>query len=80
MLILPPRFFDPRLFEFSISFMPWSSVSMLARQCLLTSPSPNFQEIHKGLVDSWVVYDNSGEKPALLSEGGMKENGQKGGA
>jgi len=29
----------------------------------------NFQQLYKGLVDSWVVYDNSGEKPVLLYEG-----------
>lgn len=29
----------------------------------------NFQQLYRGLVDSWVVYDNSGEKPALLHEG-----------
>jgi predicted ABC-type ATPase len=29
----------------------------------------NFQHLYKGLVDSWVVYDNSGEKPVLLYEG-----------
>ena len=32
----------------------------------------NFQQLYKGLVDSWVVYDNSGEKPVLLYEGGTE--------
>ena len=32
----------------------------------------NFQQFYKGLVDSWVVYDNSGEKPELLYEGGRE--------
>ena len=29
----------------------------------------NFEHIYKGLVDKWVVYDNSGDKPVLLKEG-----------
>lgn len=32
----------------------------------------NFQQLYKGLVDSWIVYDNSGEKPVLLYEGGRE--------
>jgi predicted ABC-type ATPase len=32
----------------------------------------NFQQLYKGLVDSWVVYDNSGEKPVLLNDGGKE--------
>jgi len=32
----------------------------------------NFQQIYKGLADSWIVYDNSGEKPMLLYEGGRE--------
>lgn len=32
----------------------------------------NFQHLYKGLVDSWVVYDNSGEKPVLLDAGGTQ--------
>jgi len=30
----------------------------------------NFQEIYKDLVDAWVLFDNSGDKPVLLDEGG----------
>ena len=30
----------------------------------------NFQEIYKDLVDTWVLFDNSGDKPVLLDEGG----------
>jgi predicted ABC-type ATPase len=30
----------------------------------------NFQDVYKGLVDSWVLYDNAGEKPVLLDAGG----------
>jgi predicted ABC-type ATPase len=29
----------------------------------------NFQNIYKGLVDDWVLYDNSGDKPELLDAG-----------
>ncbi len=29
----------------------------------------NFEHLYKGLVDKWVVYDNSGDKPVLLKEG-----------
>jgi predicted ABC-type ATPase len=32
----------------------------------------NFQEVYKNLVDAWVLYDNSGEKPALLDAGGKQ--------
>lgn len=32
----------------------------------------NFQQLYKKLVDSWIVYDNSGEKPILLYEGGRE--------
>ncbi len=28
----------------------------------------NFQEIYKSLADSWIVFDNSGEKPVILNE------------
>ena len=31
----------------------------------------NFEDIYKGLVDEWVVYDNSGDEPVLLEEGGI---------
>ena len=31
----------------------------------------NFQHIYKGLVDKWAVYDNSGDEPVLLEEGGI---------
>jgi len=30
----------------------------------------NLQEIYKDLVDAWVLFDNSGDKPVLLDEGG----------
>lgn len=29
----------------------------------------NFQHLYKQLVDAWVLYDNSGEKPRLIDEG-----------
>lgn len=29
----------------------------------------NFQHVYKQLVDAWVLFDNSGEKPRLLDEG-----------
>ncbi|MBS3919854.1 MAG: zeta toxin family protein [Deltaproteobacteria bacterium] len=32
----------------------------------------NFQKVYKGLVDAWVLYDNSGEKPFLLDVGGKQ--------
>jgi len=32
----------------------------------------NFDNLYKGLVDAWVLYDNSGAKPLLLDEGVMK--------
>lgn len=28
----------------------------------------NFQQIYKSLVDAWVLYDNSGEKPVLIEQ------------
>lgn len=33
----------------------------------------NFQTLYRALADSWVLYDNSGTVPVLLSEGGLKE-------
>ena len=30
----------------------------------------NFEQVYRRLVDEWVVYDNSGEEPKLLAEGG----------
>ncbi len=30
----------------------------------------NFQQIYRKLVDTWVVYDNSGETPVLVDSGG----------
>jgi len=30
----------------------------------------NFRQIYKNLVDTWVVYDNSGETPVLVDLGG----------
>ncbi|MBI3392265.1 MAG: zeta toxin family protein [Nitrospirae bacterium] len=32
----------------------------------------NFEGIYRGLVDAWAVYDNAGEKPVLLDEGGLR--------
>ncbi|MBF0330256.1 MAG: Zeta toxin family protein [Nitrospirae bacterium] len=29
----------------------------------------NFQSLYKGLVDKWILYDNSGVKPRLIDEG-----------
>jgi predicted ABC-type ATPase len=29
----------------------------------------NFQEVYKNLVDAWVLFDNSGDKPVLLDKG-----------
>jgi predicted ABC-type ATPase len=37
----------------------------------------NFQEIYKGLVDTWVLYDNSGETPRLVDAGGRAWEGPK---
>jgi len=30
----------------------------------------NFEKIYKNLVDEWALYDNSGEQPILIDEGG----------
>jgi predicted ABC-type ATPase len=30
----------------------------------------NFNEVYKGLVDSWRLFDNSGREPVLIGEGG----------
>jgi predicted ABC-type ATPase len=32
----------------------------------------NFQQIYRKLVDTWVLYDNSGETPFLMDAGGKK--------
>ena len=32
----------------------------------------NFEKIYKRLVDVWMLYDNSGEKPLLIDAGGKK--------
>ena len=29
----------------------------------------NFEQVYRGLVDEWALYDNSGEEPKLLAEG-----------
>jgi predicted ABC-type ATPase len=29
----------------------------------------NFKEVYRGLVDSWQLYDNSGDEPILIREG-----------
>jgi predicted ABC-type ATPase len=29
----------------------------------------NFKEIYKGLIDAWVLYDNSGGRPVLVDAG-----------
>lgn len=39
----------------------------------------NFQHVYRGLVDSWVLYDNSGERPVLLDAGGSNEKDEEGG-
>jgi len=33
----------------------------------------NFQHLYKQLVDAWILFDNSGETPRLLDEGGKDE-------
>ena len=30
----------------------------------------NWERLYKGLVDEWAVYDNSGDTPVLVAEGG----------
>jgi hypothetical protein len=30
----------------------------------------SFNEIYKGLVDAWILYDNSGEAHDMLEQGG----------
>ena len=42
-------------------------------RCFLTGWS-NFNKIYKRLVDAWVLYDNSGERPIFLGTGGRDEN------
>ena len=37
----------------------------------------NFNLIYKRLVDTWVLYDNSGERPIFLDTGGRDENAKK---
>jgi predicted ABC-type ATPase len=32
----------------------------------------NFNEVYQNLVDTWVLYDNSGEKPVLINAGGKQ--------
>ncbi|MCJ7596565.1 MAG: zeta toxin family protein [Desulfobacterales bacterium] len=32
----------------------------------------NFQQVYKRLADTWVLYDNSGERPLLLDAGGSQ--------
>ena len=32
----------------------------------------NFENVYRGLVDDWKVYDNSGSTPVLLDEGGRR--------
>lgn len=32
----------------------------------------NFQKIYKNLVDAWIIFDNSGEKPLFVEAGGNK--------
>ena len=31
----------------------------------------NLESLYKPIVDSWIVYDNSGEVPAVIDEGGI---------
>jgi predicted ABC-type ATPase len=35
-----------------------------------TAGRANFQNLYKSLVDSWALYDNSGQSPALIDSGG----------
>ena len=37
----------------------------------------NFNQIYKLLVDTWVLYDNSGERPIFLDTGGRDETRKK---
>jgi len=32
----------------------------------------NFNTVYKAIVDSWVLYDNSGDQPVLLDTGGHR--------
>jgi len=32
----------------------------------------NFEQVYKRLVDTWILYDNSGERPFLLDAGGIQ--------
>lgn len=32
----------------------------------------NFKSVYKAIVDSWVLYDNSGDQPVLLDTGGRR--------
>lgn len=34
----------------------------------------NFEQIYRGLVDRWALYDNAGEAPVLLGEGRREED------
>lgn len=34
----------------------------------------NFHQLYAPLVDRWALYDNAGEAPVLLAEGGLKED------
>ncbi len=33
----------------------------------------NFDMVYKGIVDAWILYDNSGSTPVLLDWGGIDE-------
>jgi predicted ABC-type ATPase len=37
----------------------------------------NFNKIYKRLVDTWVLFDNSGERPVFLDTGGRDENAKE---
>jgi predicted ABC-type ATPase len=37
----------------------------------------NFNQVYKRLVDTWVLYDNSGERPVFLDTGGRDENAKE---
>jgi len=33
----------------------------------------NFKRLYRPLVDDWAIYDNSGDEPVIISEGGRDE-------
>jgi len=43
-----------------------------ARRNNLIQERRNFEQVYKRLVDTWILYDNSGERPFLLDAGGTQ--------